>query len=465
MASNHPPSGFRDFINDDARYRLKLMKIISDVYQSFGFTPLETPALENLDLLQGRGGGEENEKLIFKVMKRGEKLTDALAQKSAAPTTVGDSAPAAMPIRPDNIENSLADLGLRFDLTLPLSRVIAARRGELHFPWKVFHIGPVWRAERPQKGRFREFLQCDVDIVGAKSNAAEIEVIQAVVTAIEKVGATGFELRLNDRRLVEALGEKFGWVGPKLTQFAILLDKRDKVSESEFLEQYKKLSESDEVPAEFLAMIHGKLSLQDFSSLHAAAAHELETMMATLKELDLPLEQILFDPSLVRGMGYYTGPVFELRHSSAGYSFGGGGRYDQLVGRLTGQSIPACGFSIGFERLVLLLAEKEQNANQDLPVLFVPVFDEKLRGRVLKVAQQVRTAAPKNLRVDVYPDQAKVKNQFKFAADAKYRWLLIIGEEEWNQQVFKLKDFQSGVETSVPAEELNGWVKKTFDNL
>jgi histidyl-tRNA synthetase len=436
MISVRSPSGFRDFINEDARRRLKLMGIISDVYQSFGFRPLETPALENLELLTGGGGGEENEKLIFKVLKRGDKLQSLLDQG-------------------EKNENHLAEFGLRFDLTLPLSRVVALHRGEIQLPWKVFHMGPVWRAERSQKGRFREFIQCDVDVIGAKGIGAEIEVIQAVVQALHQVGAPAFELRLNDRRLIQAMGEKFGFKDEALNQFAILLDKKDKMDLSEIHSQLRELSGQD-LSQELIGMIDGKLGLESVSDFHPEAARDLKTLISTVQELQLPLSQVVFDPSLVRGMGYYTGPVFELRHSSAGYSFGGGGRYDRLIGRWSSQEVPACGFSIGFERLVLLLAEADAKSEASSNTLFMPVFDESLRGKTLKLAMTLRKSG---LEVDVYPDQAKIKHQFKFAAESGYRWVVIGGEAEWSSKVFKLKDFKNGSEVDVPEELLPSHLK------
>ncbi len=434
MASLNAPSGFRDFINHDARRRLKLINLISNVYESFGFMPLETPVVENLDVLLGSGGGDENEKLIFKILKRGGKLEEALRTQD---------------------ENQIAEFGLRFDLTLPLSRVVALHRGQIQFPWKVFHIGPVWRAERPQKGRFREFIQCDVDVIGAKGIGAEIEVIQAVVTAVQKVGASGFELRINDRRLIQALGEKFGFSEGKLDQFAVILDKKDKIDSKELIEQLAALA-GHEISSDLVAIVNGNLTLDSAMEFHPSAAADLKTIISTLQSLDLPLSQIVFDPSLVRGMGYYTGPVFELRHSSAGYSFGGGGRYDKLVGRFSSQEVPACGFSIGFERLVLLLAENELQSQMDSKTLFIPVFDESLRGALSGLAKELRNTG---VNVDVFPDRAKIKNQFKFASDAGYRWVLIIGESEWSSKVFKLKDFKSGEEIELSEGEMISHLK------
>ena len=262
------------------------MNMISQVYQSFGFLPLETPVLENLEILLGGGGGEENEKLIFKILKRGDKLEDALKTQD---------------------ESKIAEFGLRFDMTLPLSRVVALQRGQIHFPWKVFHMGPVWRAERPQKGRFREFIQCDVDIIGVKDVGAEIEVIQAVVSAIQKIGATGFELRINDRRLIQAIAEKFGFRNELLDQFAIILDKKDKIETQELMKQLTELA-GKEISTDLLALIEGKLSLDAAEEFHPVAGKGLKDIISTLEELQFPLSRITFDPSLVRGMGYYTGP-------------------------------------------------------------------------------------------------------------------------------------------------------------
>jgi histidyl-tRNA synthetase len=426
--STHPPSGFRDFIKDEARRRFELMEKISFVYRSFGFEAIETPAFENLDVLLGSGGGDENEKLIFKVLKRGDKLKDALASSPS--------------------EDSIADFGLRFDLTVPLSRLVAQHRGEIHLPWKVFHIGPVWRAERSQKGRFREFVQCDVDIVGAKTFAAELEVIQAVVSAISSVGGEGFELRINDRRLLQAFADKHAMSDAEFHQFAIILDKKDKVDPSTLRDEARELLGS-KFNSQVEALLRGDLGLDSFESIHSIASAELQRMVRTLKEVELPVSAIQFDSSLVRGIGYYTGPVFELRHASAGYSFGGGGRYDRLIGRFMKESLPACGFSIGFERLALLL--KEQEKLKSSSTVFIPVFHESLRVEVLRIATELRQ---NGIAVDVYADEAKLKTQFKYASDMNRRWVVICGEDELAQKRLKLKDFESGQEEDIARQDL-----------
>lgn len=430
MVETRPPSGFRDFLNQDALIRSDLMERISRVYRSFGFQPLETPALENLDVLLGSGGGEENEKLVFKVMKRGEKLQSAIGSNPS--------------------EDQLADFGLRFDLTVPLSRCAAEYRGQIHLPWKVFHIGPVWRAERAQKGRFREFIQCDVDIVGAKTIGAELEVIQAVVAAIHSLGAGGFELRLNDRRLLQGLGNQLGLSESEFQTFAVLLDKKDKLEPNELIAEMKSALGS-KYSQVIESVIKEEISLEDFGQYAAEATADLKILMETLRSQNLPLQSIVFDPSLVRGLGYYTGAVFELRHSSAGYSFGGGGRYDKLIGRFSKEALPACGFSIGFERLFLMIREQQQAQSAFRSGVFIPVFSEVLRSDVLKVAALLRA---EGITADVYPDAAKLAKQFKYASDQNYLWALILGEDELKSGNFKLKDLSKGIEESVKKSDL-----------
>lgn len=431
--STQPPSGFRDFLPKEARVRQKLVESISSSYQAFGFSPIDTPALENLNLLQSSGGGEENEKLIFKILKRGDKFKLAL-----------DTA--------EN-EDALADFGLRFDLTVPLARIVANSRGEFRFPWKVFHIANVWRAERAQRGRFREFTQCDVDIIGSKTSAAELEVLQAVSLALSRVGAESFELKINDRRLLISIAEHFGFKGSDINLFSIVLDKKDKISPDEVRAELEALR-SRKLSGELDELIAGQFSLKKVQQMNPEVSQELDKLIADLKQLQLPFASISFDASLARGLSYYTGPVFELRHPSAGYSLGGGGRYDRLIGRFSKEDIPACGFSIGFDRLALLLSERQSEESDRR--IFIPIMDENLRVSICKFAQSLRTDG---LFVDVYPDSAKLKTQFKYADENAYRWMLIIGEDEWKSQVFKIKDLKLRSETPVEAAELNRHLK------
>ncbi len=433
--STKPPSGFRDFFGADARRRASLVHQISQIYGSFGFDPLETSAVENIQTLIGSGGGE-NEKLIFKILKRGDKLKDAFNGELS--------------------ENALSDLGLRFDLTVPLARVVAEYQSQIKLPWKVFHIAPVWRAERAQKGRFREFYQCDVDIIGSASIAAEVEVIEAVVAAASKLAGPDFELRINDRRLIRAMAESYGFLGSKADAFAIILDKKDKVDFEELKKEWSELLGS-QVSSEVNQLQSNAQSLDAFKHIHLEAVDTLTRIIQMLQSLKLPVKSISFDPSLARGLGYYTGPVFELRHHSAGYSLGGGGRYDQLIGRFLKRSVPAVGFSIGFERLLLLMAQREESELIGRRDIFIPVLDENLRSRVLGMAQELRK---NGYVVSVYPAEAKFKNQLKFASESGYRWVLILGENEFSSAVATVKDFQNGSEEKVDFSNLSRFFSK-----
>jgi len=416
-----PVSGFRDFLYEQASERWDFLQTIAEVYRSFGFSLLETPAVESLDILLQGASSSENEKLLFKLLKRGEKLKKAF-------------------------DTEIAEDGLRFDLTVPLARVASLKRQELRLPWKVFHLGPVWRADRPQKGRYREFIQCDVDILGAKTVAAEIAVLEASVAACHALGINDLVLHLNDRRLVEAMGRAFGFSEEQLSPFAILLDKKDKMSREELVHQFEDFLGAS-LSEDFLACLQGELLLEAASQYHPGAFEDLKSIVQAMEKLALPLQAVVFDPSLVRGMGYYTGPIFELRHASVGYSVGGGGRYDRLIEQLGGKPLEACGFSLGFERIALLLQSKEESY---LPVVFMPVFEESLRVEILRLAQQLRDGG---FRVDVYPDAGKLKTQLQFASDAKYRVAFIIGAQEWQTQIFQLKDLKLRTQQSLSYEE------------
>src|SRR5262245_36883048 len=336
-----PPRGMRDILPAEAELRDWAAGAILGVYRRHGFRRIETPALESLSLLTGGGGGE-NEKLIFKVLKRGEKLD------------LGGAA----------TEADLADLGLRFDLTVPLARYYAQNQAKLPAPLRAVQIGPVWRAERPQRGRYRQFTQCDIDILGVASEIAEIELILATTEALGALGLDGLTVRINDRRLLAAIATWCGFAPERHASVFITLDKWDKLAPSE-------------IRAELEQAGHPASAITRLMELYAQAApvHGLDAMRAQLGNpaadgacavLARIIEAvgataggrfaIAFDPTLVRGMGYYTGPIFEIRSSSfAGGSIAGGGRYDGMIGGLLGRPVPATGFSIGFERVVDLL--------------------------------------------------------------------------------------------------------------
>lgn len=342
-----PVTGMKDILPEEMQLRDYVAGVIKETYRSYGFTPMETPCMEHIANLSSKQGGE-NEKLIFKVLKRGEKLKLAEAKE----------------------EGDLVDMGLRYDLTLPLARYYANHANDLPAPFKALQIGNVWRADRPQRGRYRQFTQCDIDILGEPSNLAEIELILATTETLGKLGFSGFEIRINDRRILKAMAKHSGFSEDAFEEAFIILDKMDKIG-------------ADGVAAELLKAGFQEESAQKYLQLFEEVGKEPDSVAALellAKRLDGCLEdearqglreiiesvdrtktagfQMVFDPTLVRGMGYYTGTIFEIAIPEFGGSCGGGGRYDQMVGKFTGSPVPACGFSIGFERIILLLTER-----------------------------------------------------------------------------------------------------------
>ena len=340
-----PMTGMKDILPREMQIRDYLISLIKDTYASFGFTPIETPAVENIANLSSKQGGE-NEKLIFKILKRGEKLNLETAQSEA----------------------DLADGGLRYDLTVPLVRFYSNNAASLPSPFKALQIGPVWRADRPQKGRFRQFYQCDIDILGEPGNLAEIELILATTTTMGKIGFKNFKIKINDRRILKAMAAYSGFPEEEYDSVFIILDKMDKIgldgvteelikagyaqeSVDKYVELFKGIEEADDG----LAYVAGKI--QD--NLEDGVKESLGEIINSVNSTKEYSFEVVFDPTLVRGMSYYTGTIFEIEVPEFGSSVGGGGRYDKMVGKFTGQDTPACGFSIGFERIVTILLDND----------------------------------------------------------------------------------------------------------
>lgn len=344
--SKKPVNGMKDILPAEMEIRDYVTSVIKDTYRSFGFTPIETPCMENIANLSNKQGGE-NEKLIFKVLKRGEKLNLETAKEEA----------------------DVVDFGMRYDLTVPLSRFYANHANDLPTPFKALQIGSVWRADRPQRGRYRQFTQCDIDILGEPSNLAEIELITATTTTIGRLGFKNFEIRINERRILKAMAAYSGFEEKDYDSIFITLDKMDKIglegvaaeleeegyakeSIDKYLELFELLKDRKDV-AEGVAFLKDKLG--DFMDREVAdSLTEIATAVNATKNAEFTL---VFDPTLVRGMSYYTGTIFEIAMPELGAACGGGGRYDKMIGKFTGNDVPACGFSIGFERIILLLME------------------------------------------------------------------------------------------------------------
>lgn len=338
-----PVTGMKDILPEEMQIRDYVIGVIKDTYGKFGFTSIETPCMENIANLSNKQGGE-NEKLIFKILKRGEKLNVAEAVR----------------------EEDVVDAGMRYDLTVPLVRYYSNNAANLPAPFKALQMGNVWRADHPQRGRFRQFMQCDIDILGEASNLAEIELILATTTTLGRLGFRGFEIRINDRQILKAMAAYSGFDEESFDSVFITLDKMDKVGmdgvEAELLEKgfgkdavgkylelYRGLEKADNGVA-YLAEV-----LKDV--LEPSVTEGLQEIIDSVGATKASDFKMVFDATLVRGMSYYTGTIFEIAIPEFGGSCGGGGRYDRMVGKFTGKDVPACGFSIGFERIIMLLME------------------------------------------------------------------------------------------------------------
>ena len=321
-----------------------VMNMIRETYGTFGFSAIETPCVEHIENLCSKQGGE-NEKLIFKIMKRGEKLKLDTAKT----------------------ENDLTDSGLRYDLTVPLSRYYSNNVNELPAPFKALQMGNVWRADRPQRGRFRQFMQCDIDILGEPTYLAEIELVLATTTLLGKLDFHNFTIRINDRRILKAMAQYSGFPAESFDTVFIILDKMDKIGIEGVAEELEKEGFAKESIDTYLGLfreitndVEGVRYIKEKLSdvLEAGIAEDLETIINTVESVKTADFKMSFDPTLVRGMSYYTGPIFEISMDEFGGSVGGGGRYDEMIGKFTGNNTCACGFSIGFERIVMLLLER-----------------------------------------------------------------------------------------------------------
>lgn len=367
MASTKTPSGMRDFLPEEKKIREYLKSVIREEYRKSGFKEIETSQIENLENLTQSDGGE-NTKLIFKILKRGEKLKMDEARS----------------------EDDLADLGLRFDLTLPLSRFYSNNKNELPQIFKAFQMGYVFRAERAQKGRYRAFMQCDIDTIGEASNLAEIELLSCIYRTLSRLGLKGLTFKINDRRLLKKIVLQAGFSEEEFSDVAISLDKIDKIGEEGIYAELSKKKYSDEAIASLIrlnAEIKAK-GLEYAKQIDQEAFENISKIIDVLESLheDIRLE---FDHSLVRGMGYYTGTIFEVFYEGSNFALGGGGRYDKMIEKLCGIDLPACGFSIGYERLVDIIKEEKISLPDSKSLAFFFSEEDDIKA-VMKEAQAFR---------------------------------------------------------------------------
>lgn len=374
-----PVTGMKDILPAEMQIRDYVMNLIKETYRGFGFSSIETPCVEHIENLTSKQGGD-NEKLIFKILKRGEKLNVAEAQT----------------------ESDVVDGGLRYDLTLPLSRYYANNSASLPMPFKALQMGSVWRADRPQRGRFRQFVQCDIDILGDPTFMAEIELILATTTLLGKVGFKNFKVRINDRRILKAMAAYCGFPEDKYDLVFIILDKMDKIGMDGVAKELEESGFSKESIAKCVEIFENTTNdLQGLAYckekmsdvMEDGVAENLETIITNVENTTTTSFDMVFDPTLVRGMSYYTGTIFEIEMEGFSGSVAGGGRYDEMIGKFTGNKTCACGFSIGFERIVTILMENGYtipNEKEKKAYLVEKKASNELLSRVLKRAMEER---------------------------------------------------------------------------
>lgn len=431
----------RDFLPSDVRKRNYVIGIIKEVYESYGFEPLETPAVENLETLTGKYG-EEGSQLMFKILKRGEKLDVAAGEKG------------------------LSDLALRYDLTVPLARVVANYKNDLPKFFKRYQIQPVWRADRPAKGRFREFYQCDVDAIGSASMVVEAELISAVSEILQRLGFQDFVININDRQILRGILEAVAIEEAKQTDALVALDKLDKIGKDGVLREFQARAIDENAGVKLLDLfsnLEGQgnsdtlARLAEFMGAQETGKDGLENLS---RILDLAnLENLKINASLARGLSYYTGAIFEINVPDLAGSLGGGGRYDGLIGMFGKEQIPACGFSLGLERILVVMDERgmfppelETNAAD----VFVTLMDEDSAGESLKLANELRA---EGLRVLVYPEADKLGKQFKYASQIGVSFVCVLGETELAENNVTLKNMQTGEQETVSREKIAKRIK------
>ncbi|HKQ99944.1 MAG TPA: histidine--tRNA ligase [Pyrinomonadaceae bacterium] len=447
-----PARGMRDFLPADVRRREYVIGVIREVYERYGFEPLETPAVENIETLLGKYG-EEGNQLIFKILKRGE-----------------------------HEKTGEADLALRYDLTVPLARVVAEYRATLPKFFKRYQIQPVWRADRPARGRFREFYQCDVDALGSRSVIVEAELCAAASDALSKLGFTNFTIRLNHRQVLTGVLDAAGVPTEKHADALVALDKLDKIGREgvekelagrgvapeagenllDFFAGLHELAQAAEIAADGRAESGAQAlnvatlgRLVEFVGDHEKGARGIDELRSIIDfaAMSDAGRRIRIDPSLARGLSYYTGAIMEINVPDLAGSLGGGGRYDNLVGMFSGQDVPACGFSLGLERIIVVMTEREMfpAALRSSPAdVMVTIWSEERLEDSLKLAGELRT---EGVRVDLYPEAEKLGKQFKYASSRGIPFVAVVGDEERARDEVALKNMKTGEQRTVPREQ------------
>ncbi|RLF04981.1 MAG: histidine--tRNA ligase [Thermoprotei archaeon] len=423
--NTQPPSGTRDFLPEDIKNRERIFSVIKQVFEKFGFLPMNTPAFERIENLLGKYG-EESDRLIFKILKRGEQATS------------GD-----------------ADLALRYDLTVPLARFFANYQNQLPCPFRCYQIGPVWRADRPGKGRFREFYQCDIDVVGTSSLLADAEVILALVKSLSCINLSGYVVKINSRKVLAGLLEIYGIPKDLRRDTLTAIDKLDKIGVAGVVKELKERG----VPETILGKIREDLS-RDGVELRSAmkssriskeGLKEVEEVTALVAPL-LTNGKIEFSPFLVRGLNYYTGPIFEIYLKGAAGAIASGGRYDNLIGMFTGKQIPACGGSLGIDRIISSLKLKDESEKDRLaPQVFITVWDRASRPEILRIATELRD---KGIVTEIFLEEGKIGKQIRLASKRNALYCLFYGPNEQRRKEVTLKNLSTGEQKNVKLDRI-----------
>ena len=422
-----PVKGMQDFLPEDMVLREHVLGIIRDTYAKYGFTEIETPVMEHIENLTGKNGGE-NEKLIFKVEKRGRELEKALGKVRGSADMLSDAA-----------GTELADSALRYDLTVPLCRYYSCHKNELPTPFKALQIGNVFRADRPQKGRFRQFTQCDIDIIGDPSVMAEIELIAATSGALHsifaEVGVSGFTVHIGDRRILRAMARSAGFSEEQYDDVFIILDKMDKIGLDGVREELLANGYAEQMVDKYVGFfrLYEEGAAGDVASfigstcadvIEEGVAGDMEMILSAARAMISDDITLKFDPTLVRGMSYYTGTIFEISIDNYSFSIAGGGRYDKMVGRFCGQDAPACGFSIGFERIVTILKDLDWK-DKDAGAKKAYLVDMKgAEDRVTQVFGKAAAERAEGMTVVVQPLKKNAKFQIETLEKSGYTDIL-----------------------------------------
>jgi histidyl-tRNA synthetase len=458
-----PARGMRDFLPADVRKREYVIGVIKQVYERYGFEPLETPAVENIETLLGKYG-EEGNQLIFKILKRGE-----------------------------HEKTGEADLALRYDLTVPLARVVAQYQSELPKFFKRYQIQPVWRADRPARGRFREFYQCDVDVLGSRSMVVEAEICAAASDVLTTLGFNDFTIRLNHRLVLSGLLEQAGVARDKHADALIALDKMDKAGAEGVARELNQRGIIDESAVKLMRFFEGLAGaeraanlvdlngaetrtafnadvlgrLVEFIGPHEIGASGIDDLRQTLEycRANGVAPRIKLDPTLARGLAYYTGTIIEINVKDLPGSLGGGGRYDNLVGMFAGQDVPACGFSLGLERIIVVMAEREMFPVELVSTsadVMVSVWNSESVVDSITLANELRRTG---LRVDLYPEADKVGKQFKYASEHGIAFVTVVGDEERARGEVAIKDMRTGEQRSMKREGVAKAIRAALNSV